>query len=206
MYIGPVELNVNETFYSLQGEGHRVGEPSFFIRLQGCKAHGACYAAGIRCDTEFVSGATITVDDLLFLAKQFPGRWIVWTGGEPLDQLTAEVVNRFREEGFLQAVETSGLHPIPEGCRFDFVSVSPKVAEHVVRKNFADGEIDELRYVRHSGQEIPQPSVKAKHLFLSPHFDGINPNADNLGHCVRLVQANPQWRLSVQLHKLLRIL
>lgn len=200
-------LRVSETFYSLQGEGARAGEASFFIRLQGCKTKNACLAYGVMCDTEFESGNEVSLDDLLFLVRtNVAAKWIVWTGGEPLDQLTAEHVNFFRAAGYKQALETSGLKPIPEGCVFDFVTVSPKVAEHVVRKNFKDGEITELRYVRHKGQSIPQPAVQAQHLFLSPHFDGATVNNDNLRHCIELCLGHPQWRLSVQLHKLLRIL
>lgn len=197
-------LNVSETFYSLQGEGARAGEPSFFIRLQGCKAKHACYASGIRCDTEFESGSARDIEHLVALAKQSGTGWIIWTGGEPLDQLTPEILDRFRTEGFRQAVETSGLHPL-DGRRFDWVVVSPKVAEHVVAKNFPDG-VDELRYVRHKGQEVPKPFVSAKVYCLSPHFNGQTIDHDNLAHCIELCKANPSWRLSVQLHKLFRIL
>lgn len=204
-YFRPVTLNLSEQFYSLQGEGARAGEPSYFFRLQGCKTKNACYAAGIRCDTEFESGDPVTLEDLLVLLRLTPAKWIVWTGGEPLDQLTGPVTDFFREHGYLQALETSGLHPIPEGCKFDHVTVAPKVAEHVIAKNFPDG-VDELRYVRHKGQSIPAPSVKAKYYYLSPHFDGFNPNTENVRHCIDLCERNPQWRLSIQLHKLLRIL
>jgi len=199
------QLLVSEIFYSLQGEGFRAGQPTTFIRLQGCKAKGACYAAGIRCDTEFESGKEANVADLIEFAKLTGCPWVTWTGGEPLDQLTTDIVEAFREAGFKQSIETSGLHALPEGMVLDWVVVSPKVAEHVIAKNFPDG-VDELRYVRHKGQEIPRPSVKAKYKCISPHSDGFTINHENVQHCVRLCMENPSWHLSVQQHKQWQVL
>lgn len=196
-------LKVSEIFYSLQGEGGRAGRPSIFIRLSGCKAKNACFALGIKCDTEFESGFDIEPEDLVAKIAQYPGKEIVWTGGEPTDQLTNEVVAMFKKMGYYQAIETSGLNPVPAGL--DYICISPKVAEHVVKKNFPY-EVDELRYVRHSGQAIPEPSIKAKRYFLSPHFDGYEFNEDNFRHCVKLCLENPDWNLSVQNHKLWNVL
>lgn len=196
-------MKVSEVFYSLQGEGGRVGRPSIFIRLSGCKAKHACAALGVKCDTEFESGFDIEPDELIERISKFPGKEIVWTGGEPTDQLTADIVALFKEKGYYQAIETSGLNPVPEGI--DYICISPKVAEHIVKKNFPF-EVDELRYVRHSGQAIPEPSVKAKRYFLSPHFDGYNLNEENLRHCIDLCLKNPNWNLSVQTHKIWNVL
>ncbi len=195
-------LRVNEIFYSLQGEGGRAGEASMFIRLQGCKTKHACYEAGIRCDTEFESGTKKTLYDVLEIAQNLAPqcKWLVWTGGEPTDQLTAEIVQYFAMMGYLQAVETSGLNPVPEGI--DYIALSPKVAEHVIRKNFPAGNVNELRYVRQPGQAIPEPSIIAEQYYLSPHFDGEGLNAASLQHCISLCLCNPVWRLSVQQHKL----
>ena len=200
-----MNLNVSEIFYSLQGEGARAGTPTIFVRLQGCKAKNACYAAGIKCDTEFESGRAYSVDELLLKIHSIaPDCFeITWTGGEPLDQLTEEIVDYFKVAGFYQAIETSGLHPSVRGL--DFVCVSPKVAEHIVKKNFPDG-VDELRYVRHSGQSIPEPSISAKHYWVSPHSDGFTINEKNLKHCIDLCLANPKWKMSIQQHKLWNIL
>ena len=109
----------------------------------------------------------------------------------------------FKTKGYYQAIETSGLHPGVEGL--DFICVSPKVAEHVVKKNFPNG-VTELRYVRHKGQDIPQPSVKAKYYWISPHSDGFTINTENLKHCIELCKENPQWKLSVQQHKIWMVL
>ena len=198
-------LNVSEIFYSLQGEGARAGTPTIFIRLQGCKAKGACYASGIKCDTEFESGSEWKLRSIVqWLEEDSNGcKEITWTGGEPLDQLTEEIIAYFKEAGYFQAVETSGLHPAPKGL--DFICVSPKVAEHVIKRNF-NYTISELRYVRHKGQQIPQPKIKAKHYWISPHSDGFTINNENVKHCINLCLDNPKWKLSVQTHKLWNIL
>ena len=200
-----MNLKISELFYSLQAEGLRKGTPTFFIRLQGCKAKYACAASGVKCDTEFESGKEYSTFDLLrWMVSVNPEcKEITWTGGEPLDQLTTEILLYFKEQGYYNAIETSGLHPAIDGL--DFICVSPKVAEHIVSKNFPNG-VTELRYVRHKGQEIPQPQTKAEHYWISPHSDGFTINGENLRHCIELCKLNPKWKLSVQDHKLWNIL
>lgn len=200
-----MSLKISELFYSLQAEGARKGTPTFFIRTQGCKAKNACYSSGVRCDTEFESGKEMSLNELLTWMQKtnLDCKEITWTGGEPLDQLTDEIVTFFKKYGYYQAIETSGLHPAVKGL--DFICVSPKVAEHVIQKNFPDG-VTELRYVRHKGQEIPNPSIRADHYWISPHSDGFTINVENIKHCIELCKQNPKWKLSIQDHKLWNIL
>jgi 7-carboxy-7-deazaguanine synthase len=200
-----MSLKISEIFYSLQGEGARIGTPTVFIRLQGCKAKNACFSMGIKCDTEFESGKEMSVQDIIFwIVSNAKGcNEITWTGGEPLDQLTEEIISYFKKNNYYQAIETSGLHPAPNGL--DFICVSPKVAEHVIKKNFPNG-VNELRYVRHKGQSIPEPSIKAEHYWVSPHSDGFTINSENLKHCINLCIENPKWKLSLQNHKIWNIL
>lgn len=191
-------IRVNEIFYSLQGEGARAGEASSFIRVSGCDQ-----TCGF-CDTEFESGKEMPLSYLASRIGLNPGRWIVFTGGEPMLQLTEEIIQYFKDLGHKIAIESNGNHPVPRSV--DWICISPKVAEHVLAKNFPDG-VDELRYVRHSGQPgIPKPSIKAKTLFLSPMFRGNEPDKENMAHCTKLCLENPEWRLSLQMHKLWRIL
>ena len=198
-------MKISEIFYSLQGEGQRIGTPTIFVRASGCKAKFACYKLGIKCDTEFESGKEMSNNDILnWIKENGQGcKEITWTGGEPTDQLTKETVQLFKDKGYYQAIETSGLNPVPEGI--DFICVSPKVAEHVIKKNFPY-KINELRYVRHKGQDIPTPLIEAENYWISPHSDGFNINTENLEHCINLCLKNPIWKLSVQTHKLWNVL
>ncbi|MAF44268.1 MAG: radical SAM protein [Parcubacteria group bacterium] len=191
-------LKVNEYFYSLQGEGYRAGHASIFIRLSDCDQ-----TCGF-CDTEFESGQELSNEELLVKIQEYPCQWIVWTGGEPTLQLTQSHVDYFKGKGYSQAIETNGNNRAPNGL--DWVCVSPKVADHVVEKNFPDG-VDELRYVRHANQlGVPEPKVESKHLYLSPRFDGNDMNKKNLQKCTELILENPKWKLSLQSHKLLNVL
>jgi len=211
--MNPIEqttLRVSEIFFSLQGEGSRAGTANVFIRLQGCKTKDACFASGVRCDTEFESGREMTLTEIAqWITTNAPTALsIIWTGGEPAQQLNESIVEYFKWDSddlpdMFQAIETSGLFPVP--ANLNHVCVSPKVAEHVIKKNFPKG-VDELRYVRHAGQDIPQPSIAAKNYFISPHSDGDQLNADNLRHCVELVKQNPKWKLSLQMHKIWQVL
>lgn len=185
-------MKVNEIFYSLQGEGARAGEPSIFIRLSDCNLR--CDF----CDTEFVSGKEMTIGEIMEELKRYPCKVIVWTGGEPTLQLTDEICEQFQQAGFRQCIETNGTGKVP--MAIDFISLSPKVAEHIVKKNVP--VCDEVRYVRAPGQQIPQPATDASYLYLSPQADGDKISAQSLEHCVRLCMQNPQWRLSVQQHKI----
>jgi 7-carboxy-7-deazaguanine synthase len=191
-------LNVNEIFYALQGEGARMGAPSIFIRLQGCDL--TCKF----CDTEFKSGRLMGTDDILGYISQYPGKDIVFTGGEPGLQLSVEHVARFRDAGFYVCVETNGNHKIPKNA--DWITLSPKVAEHLLPKNFPDG-VTEIKYVWHKGKMgVPVPSVQAEYYFLSPMFNGNNPDPENINHCIDLCLKNPRWRLTMQNHKFWRTL
>ena len=198
-------IKVNEIFYSLQGEGFRAGEPSVFIRLTGCDL-----TCGF-CDTEFESGEDIKLKDLCRTVREYGDcRWIVFTGGEPLLQLDEDILQYFKDEGFLIAIETNGNNRVTEEMweLIDWIVVSPKVANHVVEKNFKGILIDEYRLVRHKGHKsLSSPQkLDIRYKYVSPVFDGNKPDAENIKHCINLCLAHPDWRLSLQLHKILNIL
>ena len=178
-------IKVNEIFYSLQGEGFRAGEPSVFIRLTGCDL-----TCGF-CDTEFESGEDIMLLDLCRTVRDYGDcRWIVFTGGEPLLQLDAEVLKYFRANRFIIAIETNGNSVVTKEMRelIDWLVVSPKVANHVIEKNFKDILIDEYRLVRHKGHtSLSAPElVEIRTRYVSPVFDGNKPNFENIKHCIQL--------------------
>lgn len=188
---------VNEVFYSIQGEGARAGSANIFVRFAGCNLTCNREEHGFDCDTEFAGGIDYTIDALIQRVYEVAGpcRSIIWTGGEPSLQLDATLAAAFRD--FFQAIETNGTNEVPE--RVQWVSVSPKTAEHTLRV----GRASELRYVRASGQALPKPRLSAEHYFLSPAFlpDG-RPDLDAVRWCQQLVLENPKWRLSLQTHKL----
>lgn len=192
---------VNEIFYSLQGEGVRAGTPNLFLRFSRCNLTCAVETHGFDCDTEFASGRRMTVAEILeeLAAAAESCRWVVLTGGEPALQVDAELIEALHGAGYRLAIETNGSVELPEGI--DWITVSPKVAEHAVRQRRAD----EVKYVRGHGQAIPKTVVEAEHYLISPAFDGDELDPRALAWCIRLVRENPPWRLSVQQHKLWRV-
>ncbi len=192
-----MNLNVNEIFYSLQGEGGRSGQPSIFIRLAKCNL--SCSF----CDTDYERGVKMTIDEVLQEIEPYGCQWIIWTGGEPTLQLNDAVVALFKARGYLQAIETNGTRRIPQGI--DYITCSPKQQFEKVRELIP--EVDELRFPIQKGDTLPDISIlpKARHHFLSPIFDNQKVIQENIDYCISLVKENPQWALSLQIHKLIGI-
>lgn len=191
-----MKLNVNEIFYSLQGEGARVGEPSVFIRLTKCNL--ACDF----CDTDFASGNDMTIEEIYEEISAYKSKWIIWTGGEPTIQLRDEHVDFFRAKGYKQAIETNGTKNVPH---VDYITCSPKLQYDKIK--LAISEANEIRVPIAKGDTLPEISKlpKALKYFVSPIFDDDIINQENVDYCIDLVKLNPEWTLSLQIHKLIHI-
>jgi len=194
-----MNLNVNEIFYSLQGEGGRVGEASIFIRLTRCNL--ACDF----CDTDFEAGLDMSLSEILSEISPYHCRWIVWTGGEPTLQLTDEVLLFFKSKGYKQAIESNGLKPLSE--LLDYMVCSPKGSNFTIIKKL-NPKVNEIRLPVESKDKLPDihELPEADDYFLSPVFtSNAQITEGNIRYCVGLVKENPEWKLSVQLHKLINI-
>ena len=206
------QYTVNEIFWSPQGEGMRAGQMSVFVRLTGCNLRCRMEQAddspgGFDCDTEFVSGRKLCAAEVMDEARALVGKpqewydaghnaWVVFSGGEPALQVDRELVDLLHVAGFLCAIETNGSKDV-SGLGLDWITVSPKVAEHAVRQLTAD----EVKYVRGYGQAVPKPTCKATHQLVSPAFDGWTLDKRAVEWCLQLIKENPEWRLSMQQHK-----
>lgn len=210
---------VKEIFYTLQGEGANAGRAAVFCRFSGCnlwsgREEDRASAVCQFCDTDFVGtdgtegGKYRTAEALADkVAAQWPqavdssaaGRpLVVCTGGEPLLQLDAPLIDALHARGFEIAIETNGTLPVPEGI--DWVCVSPKMgSELVVRRG------DELKVViPQDGQDFAAYERLDFRYFLVQAMDG--PLArQNTALAVEFCQRRPLWRLSLQTHKLLGI-
>lgn len=192
-----MNLNVNEIFYSLQGEGGRTGQASIFIRLAKCNL--ACSF----CDTDFERGVKMSLEEVLKEIEQYNCKWIIWTGGEPALQLNDKIVAFFKERDYLQAIETNGTKRIPSGI--DYITCSPKQNFEIVRELIP--EVDELRFPIQKGDPLPDISIlpKTNRYLLSPIFDNDKVIQENVDYCISLIKDNPVWALSLQTHKLIGI-
>lgn len=190
-------MRVNEIFYSLQGEGFFTGTAAVFIRLSGCNLRCPF------CDTDHEQGRPMTPPEIVDAILPYPARHVVITGGEPSLQLTPELINLLHAHDYFIQIETNGTHPLPDGI--DWVTCSPKYAPMVLTC------ADELKIVYEGPQseaaiEAARASIRAKHLCIQP-CNTPDPvrNAVIIDQCVKFVKAHPQWRLSLQTHKLIHI-
>jgi len=189
-----MNLKVKEIFYSLQGEGGRQGVASIFIRLSGCNLK--CDF----CDTDFSGGKNMSLEQILLQVRQFPCRWIIWTGGEPTLQLTDECLLFFKRAGFRQAIESNGYNRLSN--LLDYTVVSPKGKTDYAQD--INTRVSEIRLPVRANDYIPPIKTlpKAVFYFLSPIFTK-NPaeTKANIDYCVKQIKQYPQWRLSLQMHK-----
>ncbi len=202
---------VKEIFLTLQGEGRHTGRAAVFCRFAGCNfwsglERDRAAAACNFCDTDFV-GMDGTLGgryaDAEALGAAVAGEWpgggrplVVCTGGEPLLQLDADLIDAFHARGFEVAVETNGsIAPAPAGI--DWLCVSPKAgAPFELRAG------DELKLV------WPQPGFDLEALAALPFrrfalqpMDGQELEV-NTGTALAACLASPRWELSLQTHKI----
>jgi 7-carboxy-7-deazaguanine synthase (Cx14CxxC type) len=210
----PPVYAVKEIFYTLQGEGANAGTPAVFCRFAGCNLWSGREAdrasATCRfCDTDFVGtdgagGGRFDSPEALVraLAAVLPAGaaapLLVCTGGEPLLQLDAPLVEAMHAAGFRVAVETNGTQPPPPGL--DWVCVSPKSGAPLVLDR---GDELKLVFPQAGAEPVAFEDLDFRHFFLQP-MDGPE-KARNTRLAVDYCLAHPRWRLSLQSHKLIGI-
>jgi 7-carboxy-7-deazaguanine synthase len=208
---------VKEIFFTLQGEGANTGRPAVFCRFAGCnlwtgreadRAEATCQF----CDTDFVGvdgpgGGKFATAELLAsaVAEKWPvnvsaraRKLVVCTGGEPLLQMDDAVVAALHARGFEIAVETNGTQQPP--AHIDWICVSPKVGAPLV---LTSGNELKLVYPQAGGEPERFEALDFEQFFLQP-MDGPERERNTelaLAYCL----SHPQWRLSIQTHKLLGI-
>ncbi len=193
-------MKVNEIFYSLQGEGYHVGTPAVFVRLSGCNLRCPF------CDTQHEYGSEMTEEQIMDEVRRYPARNVVITGGEPSHQLTKSLVKLLHEDSRWVAVETNGTHSLPSNV--DWITLSPK--DPWLGPDAAPRlrTVDEIKLV-FDGEHEPDEyaHIMSTHgRFLQPCDTGDpERNAQLVQRAVEYCKAHPQWRLSLQIHKILNI-
>lgn len=206
--------SVKEIFYTLQGEGRRIGKPAVFCRFAGCnlwsgreedRAKSICQF----CDTDFVGtdgslgGKFETARDLAAMINALwpvgqGERYVVLTGGEPLLQVDSRLIVELHHLDFEVALETNGSMAAPEGI--DWLCVSPKAnAPWLLRRG------NELKLAYPQPDLLPDAisDCEFDHYLIQP-IDG-GDLAANTRAAIAFCQANTRWNLSLQMHKVLGI-
>jgi 7-carboxy-7-deazaguanine synthase (Cx14CxxC type) len=205
---------VKEIFLTLQGEGAHAGRASVFCRFAGCnlwsgREQDRASATCQFCDTDFVGtdgtlgGRYATADDLAdTIAAQWTGghdnRYVVLTGGEPMLQIDAALIDALHARDFTIAVETNGTIAPPPGL--DWICVSPKAGADLIVRN---GHELKLVYPQPGAPPERFAGLAFERFSLQP-MDGPDI-AQNTEHAIAYCLDHPQWRLSVQTHKSLGI-
>ncbi|MDI4635761.1 7-carboxy-7-deazaguanine synthase [Pelomonas sp. V22] len=206
---------VKEMFYTLQGEGAQAGRAAVFCRFAGCnlwsgREQDRASAVCNFCDTDFVgtdgqggSKFATAAELAAAVAALWPqgqaGRpYVVCTGGEPLLQLDEALIEAFHGLGFEVAVETNGTQAAPPGL--DWICVSPKADAELV---LTRGHELKLVYPQQLARPERFAGLDFQHFFLQP-MDSVLQR-QHTREAVQYCLDHPQWRLSVQMHKVVGI-
>ena len=212
-------FRVNDIFYSLQGEGRNTGRAAVFVRFAGCNLRCPF------CDTEFDTFREMTAEEIVAAISQYPARFVVLTGGEPTLQVDEAFVDLLHQHGYEVAMESNGTRPAPNNL--DWLTVSPKESPRGAMNEDGGTRLpNELKVVFDENTDpetyLLPPSLQSKAaepsasfllprenpplLYLQPCDTGdAERNARIINRCVDYIKAHPQWRLSLQTHKLIDI-
>jgi len=210
-----MSYQVKEIYYTLQGEGARAGRAAVFLRFAGCNLWSGLERDRARavcqfCDTEFVGtdgpgGGKFA--DAAALARAVQEKWphgqhgkpyVVCTGGEPLLQLDKALIDALHEQGFEVGLETNGTLLPPASV--DWICVSPKANAELVLKR---GNELKLIFPQDGAPPERYAGLAFENFFLQPMDSPARE--DNTRAATDYCLAHPQWRLSLQTHKLIGI-
>ena len=208
--------NVKEIYLTLQGEGYHTGRPAIFCRFTGCNLWSGLEkdrqkATCTFCDTDFIGtdgvngGKFKTPEEL---AKKITSLWmqdisitkgyVVFTGGEPTLQLDTHLLQNIKSFGFETAIETNGTKSVPQGL--DWICVSPKCNELVQTTG------NELKFIYPHESLLPDDFIglNFEYFCLQPMtVSDSKENFNNIQRTIKYCLKNPQWRLSLQTHKMI---
>lgn len=211
--------SVKEIFLSIQGEGYHTGRPSVFLRFAGCnlwsgREQDRASAVCKFCDTEFVgidglgggqfkTAGALAEEAWAYWPDDKGEPWIICTGGEPLLQLDADLINALHNVGFKIGVESNGTLKAPDGI--DWLCVSPKAAAELLQTGG-----DELKLVYPQAENTPEDfaHLDFKIFSLQPLEEQDGDKEKSAQHrqaAFAYCTANPRWRLSLQTHKYLGV-
>ncbi|MHB1921631.1 MAG: 7-carboxy-7-deazaguanine synthase QueE [Chitinophagaceae bacterium] len=195
-------LPVMESFYTLQGEGFHQGKAAYFIRLAGCDV--GCVWCDVKESWEKDQYPVLSIEEIVFKASQHPSRIVVITGGEPLMHSLNDLTGALRKEGFQTHLETSGAYPL--SGEWDWICLSPKKFKAPLPP--VCQQANELKVVIFNAADFAWAEKYAHHtqspckLYLQPEW---SKSGKILPMVVEYIKKNPQWELSLQMHKYIQV-
>lgn len=206
--------SVKEAFKTLQGEGRHAGRAAVFCRFAGCNLWSGREADRAAaqcsfCDTDFIGvdaegggrfgdAGALAAHLAGLWGEERKGRFTVLTGGEPMLQIDAALVEALHKEGFEIAVETNGTLEATPGI--DWICVSPKAGTELKQRR---GDELKLVYPQKGAEPALYEGLDFRHFLLQP-MDGpeiLRNTSAAVDYCL----AHPRWRLSLQTHKMIGV-
>lgn len=191
-----------EDFYTIQGEGYYQGHAAYFIRLGGCDV--GCVWCDVKESWDAEVHPKVSVDEMVSRAKKSGAQIVVITGGEPAMYNLTLLTEELKKAGLRTNIETSGAYPLTG--TWDWVCFSPK------KFKAPDASIyplaDELKVIVYNKSDFGWAEGFAKEvkpgceLFLQPEW---SKEKEMLPLIIEYVKNNPQWKVSLQIHKYMNI-
>lgn len=191
-----------EHFYTLQGEGFHQGKAAYFIRLGGCDV--GCVWCDVKDSWDSGKHPLRKIEDLISEVKNYPGKIVVITGGEPLMHDLTELTGQLHHASFKTHIETSGSSPLSGS--WDWITLSPKKFKEPLPE--AVTKASELKIVVYNKSDFEwaerwaaQVSSQCK-LYLQPEWSKASIVTPLI---INYIKAHPQWQLSMQVHKYINV-
>ena len=191
-----------EDFYTIQGEGYYQGHAAYFIRLGGCDV--GCVWCDVKESWDAEAHPKVSVDEMVERAKKSGAEIVVITGGEPAMYNLTLLTEELKKAGLRTNIETSGAYPLTG--TWDWVCFSPK------KFKVPDPSIyplaDELKVIVYNksdfgwAEEFANEVKPGCELFLQPEW---SKEKEMLPLIIEYVKSNPQWKVSLQIHKYMNI-
>jgi len=197
-----ITLPVMEHFYTLQGEGFHQGRAAYFIRLAGCDV--GCSWCDVKESWDALAHPHFPIAEIVAFVKQTPAKLAVITGGEPLMHKLTELTETLNANGIATHIETSGAHPLTGS--WDWICLSPKKFKAPLPEILPLAH--ELKIVVFNKSDLDWAEKYAAlvlptcKLYLQPEWDKAATITPLL---IEYIKANPQWELSLQIHKYINV-
>ena len=195
-------LPVMEHFYTLQGEGFYQGQAAYFIRLGGCDV--GCVWCDVKESWNADNHPLLKIEDIVSTVKKTPAKIVVITGGEPLLHDLGDLTIQIKNEGLRTHIETSGSSPLSGS--WDWITLSPKKFKAPLPQILS--RANELKVVVFNKSDFDwaedyaaKVSTDCK-LYLQPEWSKA---AIVTPLIIDYIKANPQWQLSLQVHKYINV-
>jgi 7-carboxy-7-deazaguanine synthase len=195
-------LPLMEDFYTIQGEGYHQGKASYFIRLGGCDV--GCHWCDVKESWDASQYDLKDVDEIAQKASKFSSKMIVVTGGEPLTYNLGPLCSSLHKQGLKTHIETSGIYPVTG--EWDWICFSPKKFKEPVEDIFT--KANELKVIIYNKTDFNWAESFVSRinsgcmLYLQPEWSVRN---EMMPVIIDYVKNNPQWEISLQMHKFLNI-